>query len=92
MKYFKCITRSRDIAYKNRFLRKHSRRHKFRLLALFMPEMFGKRERDKSQRAHSGLKNRVSRQAPICQEGLRLPLNGNKRKAHPSWHSEATMP
>jgi len=57
-----------------------------------MPEMFGKRERDKSQRAHSGLKNRVSRQAPICQEGLRISLNGNKRKAHPSWHSEATMP
>lgn len=84
--------RARHITHKNCFLRKHSRRHKFRLLALFMPEMFGKRERDKSQRAHSGLKNRVSRQAPICQKGLRIPLNGNKRKAHPSWHSEATMP
>lgn len=23
------------------------------------------------------------RQASICQEGLRMPLNGNKRKAHP---------
>jgi len=34
-----------------------------------MPEIFGKRERDKSRRAHSGLKNRVSRQAPICQKG-----------------------
>lgn len=28
-------------------------------------------------------KNGVSRQASICQEGLRMPLNGNKRKAHP---------
>jgi len=60
-----------------------SQAYKFRLLALFMPAILGKRERDKSRRAlsRSGPKNGVSRQASICQEGLRIPLNGNKRKA-----------
>lgn len=47
--------------------------------------MAGQTARDKSKRRVCSGPRRMEfpRQASICQEGLRMPLNGNKRKAHP---------